>query len=77
MLPYFIVENIKMHTGDGWFRDTNKSFSKISEEETLTERTKAQNGKNLYSLNLRPKRMGKEGQIRREGGVKDIISSFF
>jgi len=49
-------------TRENWFKDDGKSFSKISEEETITD-------KNSYGFRLIPK--------KKKYNVRSLVSSYF
>ncbi|CAI2361832.1 unnamed protein product [Moneuplotes crassus] len=64
-------EQPRPKTRENWFKEDNKSFSRISEEETVTD-------KNSYGLRLKPKCIRKR-LIRKalKHDVKKLISSYF
>ena len=73
------VENIiidsevrpKAKTRENWYREDAKSFSKISEEETISDR-------NSYGLRLAPKKVKRKFFKRmKKTDIKNLVSSFF
>lgn len=62
----------RVRTKDNWFKEGDKSFSRISEEDT-------DSAKNSYGLRIQPKRVIKQTAMykQRDPNITSLISSFF
>jgi hypothetical protein len=61
------IEKARPTTRENWFKNGAKMFSKISEEETISD-------KNSYGFNLAPRKTKKKPKIK---DIKTIVASFF